>query len=368
MSPAQQAGPVRVLVATPTGSEGQGGIDRLYFYLRQVIAQRGLDGVDIRYFAARGPAEGRRSMLAFPARMLRFAWVLATGGIDIVHLNHSTHGSVYRKAVLALVAAIFGKRIVIHFHGMVTPKDQAAQPFWYKLLGWMARDADRVVVLGRAFAPFFSRTLGAAPERIAVIPNGIPDFAPGIVTPKAPDGEPPLILFAGEVGLRKGADLLLDALAKLETMTPDWRCVMAGNGEVDVFRSHAAGLGLEHKVAFTGWVDSAAVHALMREAAIVVLPSRVEGLPLTLLEGACAGTALVASDVGAITDIVDDGVTGAIVALEPQHIAARLAELLLSPDRLGRAQVEARRAFEQHYEIGRFADHLRGLYLEIAAR
>lgn len=358
------ARPVRVLVVTPTGLAGQGGIDRLYFYLRQVEAVRGPQGVEMLYFAARGPAEGWRSMLGFPARVAAFLWTVVVGGIDIVHLNHSTHGSVYRKAVLAMLAGLAGRRVVIHFHGMVTPQDQAARPLWFRMLGWMARDADRIIVLGRYFAPFFSRAMGAAPERIVVIPNGIPDFAPDIAPPKPHHGAP-LILFAGEVGSRKGADLLVDALGKLAAITPHWRCVMAGNGDVDHFRTLATEAGLAERVSFTGWVDSDAVHALMREAAIVVLPSRVEGLPLTLLEGACAGAALVASDVGAIPDVVVDGVTGAIVALEPQHIAARLAELLLSPERLGRAQAAARDSFVQHYEIGRFADRLRALYLEM---
>jgi glycosyltransferase involved in cell wall biosynthesis len=358
---------LRVLVVTPTGSHGQGGIDRLYFYLRQVVAERGMDGVEISYFAARGDASGWRWAPSFPWRMASFLWTMAALRPDIVHLNHSTHGSVYRKAALARLARLAGGRVIIHFHGMVTPQDQAASPPWYRALGRMARAADRIIVLGRHFAPFFSRTLGASPDRIVVIPNGIPDFAPGLPVERS-GTEPPLILFAGEVGSRKGADLMIAALQRLDPVHADWRCVMAGNGDLAPYREQATAAGLDAKLSFTGWIDSEAVHGLMREAAIVALPSRVEGLPLTLLEGSCAGAALVASDVGAIPDVVIEGVTGAVVPLDPDAIAAALAALLQDPGRLRQAQLASRRMFEEHYEIGRFADRLRELYLEAAGR
>ncbi|WP_460448005.1 glycosyltransferase family 4 protein [Alsobacter sp. SYSU BS001988] len=369
MDPSTQptARPLRALVVTPTGSHGQGGIDRLYFYLRQAVATRGMEGVEISYFAARGGAAGWRWLPSFPLRLMAFLWTLAALRPDIVHLNHSTHGSAYRKAVLAWLARLAGRRVVIHFHGMVTPEDQVASPPWYRALGRMARGADRIVVLGRHFAPFFSRTLGARPDRVVVIPNGIPDFAPGPPAERTGSG-PPLILFAGEVGPRKGADLMIAALQRLDGLHGDWRCVMAGNGDLAPYRAQATAAGLDAKLSFTGWVDSEAVHRLMREAAIVALPSRVEGLPLTLLEGGCAGAALVASDVGAIPDIVIEGVTGAVVPLDPDAIAAALAELLQDPERLRQAQRASRRIFEEHYEIGRFADRLRQLYLEVAGR
>lgn len=357
----QDGRPLRVLVVTPTGREGRGGIDRLYAYLREAAGRGAMPGVALDFFAARGPTEGRRSALTFPLRALAFAARLARGNVDLVHLNHSTHGSAGRKAVLAVIARLFGRPVVTHFHGLVAPADAARNPLWLRWLAGMSRRADRVIVLGRAFVPFLTGH-GVAPEKIAVVPNGIPDFAPGSPTKT----QPPLVLFAGEVGTRKGVDLLIPALAQLAARDLPWACVIAGNGEVARYRAEAEAAGLTGRVHFTGWLSSADTHALMREAAIVVLPSRIEGLPLTLIEGACAGAALVASDVGATADIVRDGVSGRVVALDASSVAAALADLLADPARLAAMGRAARALYEAEFGIDVLAKRLAALYVEVA--
>ena len=360
---AENAGgrPLRVLVVTPTGREGRGGIDRLYAYLRAEAARGGMPGIALDFLAARGPVEGRRSALTFPFRALAFAVRLARA--DVVHLNHSTHGSAGRKWVLAGIARLLRRPVVTHFHGLVAPEDAAANPAWLRLLAGMSRRAERVVVLGGAFVPFFE-ALGVARGRIAVVPNGIPDFRPAA---GARDGVP-LVLFAGEVGTRKGVDLLIPALARLAARGGAWRCLVAGNGEVARYAALARAQGLADRVAFTGWLSSADTHALMRQAAIVVLPSRIEGLPLTLLEGACAGAALVATDVGATSDIVRDGINGRVVAPEPGAIADALGALLADPERLAAMGRASRALYEQEFGIGVLAGRLAALYVEVARR
>ncbi len=357
--------PLRVLVVTPTGREGRGGIDRLYTYLREAEGRGAMPDIALDFFAARGPREGWRSGLSFPSRAAAFALRLARGDVDLVHLNHSTHGSAGRKAVLAGIAHLFRRPVVTHFHGLVTPTDAAANPLWLRLLARMSRRADRVIVLGRAFVPFLAGH-GVALERIAVVPNGIPDFAP-----EAPaKAGPPLVLFAGEVGTRKGVDLLIPALARLirhdGAGTLPWTCVIAGNGEIARYAAQAQAAGLGERVRFTGWLSSADTHALMRQAAVVVLPSRIEGLPLTLIEGACAGAALVASDVGAIPDLVRDGVNGRIVPLDADTLANALADLLAEPARLAAMGRASRALYEDEFGIDVLATRLAALYVAVA--
>lgn len=359
---------VKVVCVTPVGPDGMGGIDRLYFYMRDYLAASGVaPAVDIRYFAARGPSAGNRWLLAFPLRVLAFLWLLITEPVDVVHLNHSTHGSALRKWLLASLAKLFGKVVSCHFHGLVSDADYAANPAWLGLYRALLAKADRIVILGDFFAADLTRRFGVPLEKMVVIPNGIPDFAADLPAPK-PAKDAPLILFAGEVGPRKGAGLLLEALANLRQKGPRWRCIIAGNGDIPEYRAMAQMLGLKDRVSFTGWVDADRMHALMREADIVVLPSRIEALPLSLIEGACAGAALVASNAGASAEIAREGRNGVIVPLESEAIAEALADLIAHPEHLAAMQVESRAVFLEHFRIDQFESAMTAFFLGVARR
>ena len=359
---------VKVVCVTPVGPEGMGGIDRLYFYMREHLKAAGIaPAVDIRYFAARGNAAGNRWLLAFPLRVLAFLWLLLTEPVDVVHLNHSTHGSAVRKWVLASLAKLFGKVVTCHFHGLVSDADYAARPAWLGLYRALLARADRIVILGDVFAADLNRRFGVPLEKMVVIPNGIPDFATDLAVPK-PAREVPLILFAGEVGPRKGAGLLLEALANLRQKGQRWRCTIAGNGDIPEYRAMAQMLGLKDRVTFTGWIDAERMHALMREADIVVLPSRIEALPLSLIEGACAGAALVSSNAGASAEIAREGRNGIIVPLESEAIAEALADLIARPERLAAMQAASRDLFLERFRIDQFESAMTAFFRSVAER
>lgn len=364
----ETGGKVRVLCVTPVGPDGMGGVDRLFYYMRKHAEARGGHGdLDIRYFASRGPRSGIMSMFSFPRRLLTFIWLMMTQSFDVVHINHSTNGSALRKWVLVSIAKLFGNRVSTHFHGMIEDKVFAEKPLWLWTLKSLSAKSDRIVILGDFFSYQFREQLGIPAEKLTIIHNGIPDFAPDIALPKAVDGDR-TILFAGEVGPRKGAGLLLEALAMLRQKAPGWRCVIAGNGDLLEYKAMAKMLGLKDKVRFTGWVTSDDVHELMRAADIVVLPSRVEALPLSLIEGACAGAALVSSNAGASAEVTISGRNGMIVPLESEAIADALARLITNPAMLAAMQTESRRVFVERFRIEQFEQGLRATLLSLAER
>jgi glycosyltransferase involved in cell wall biosynthesis len=230
----------------------------------------------------------------------------------------------------------------------------------------LCRHASRVVVLGETYRRAFIEIVGVPPQKMMVVPNGIPDFTTNIALPK-PRGATVNLVFLGEVGLRKGADVLIEALALLAQRTRAWTCTVAGNGEVARFKSMADALGVAGMVKFTGWIDAEEVHRLARESDIVVLPSRSEALPLTLLEGACAGAALVATPVGEIPDVVRDGVNGVLVGADSRKIAAALERLITQRDILARMQLESRKIYREKFCLDAFAAALRAIYLGLRA-
>src|SRR5690606_20382816 len=107
-----------------------------------------------------------------------------------------------------------------------------------------------------------------------------------------------------------------------------WTATIAGDGEVDTYRRRAEALGLGSRVTFPGWVDGEQVAALLKESNILVLPSRVENLPLSLLEGMGYALCPVVTPVGAVEDVIRNGENGLLVPVgDAGALAAALARV-----------------------------------------
>jgi len=127
--------------------------------------------------------------------------------------------------------------------------------------------------------------------------------------------EKPIILFVGRVDdPRKGLDLVLKAFKKvLEKI--DAMLLVVGKGDQTKARILAKSLGVSEKVVFTGFVDEATLKKFYAICDVYVCPSRLEGFGLTVLEAMAAGKPIVATNVGAIQEIVKSGENGILVAV-----------------------------------------------------
>ncbi len=206
--------------------------------------------------------------------------------------------------------------------------------------------------------------VGFEPGRLVDIPNGIDTvrFAPvdeaarvavagrlGIPT------EGRNVLFAGRLVPIKGVDTLLDAVPLLDD---DVNLVVAGAGELaDRVRAEAAGR-LAGRVTFIGPRDD--MPAVLSACHGWVLPSRGEGLPLSLLEAMASGLAVVATDVGGIGSVVRDGVNGVMVPVDDAvGLAEGIGRALKQRDVLAGA---ARATVVESYSAERMIDRHEQLY------
>jgi exopolysaccharide biosynthesis WecB/TagA/CpsF family protein len=143
----------------------------------------------------------------------------------------------------------------------------------------------------------------------------------------------------------KDVDLLLDAIAMLAERIPDVRALIVGDGpERPRLEQEAANRGLTGRVEFPGYVRQA--WPVLAGFDVFVMTSRYEGLGISALEAMVMGLPVVATAVGGLKEVVEDGVTGFLVAAGPDRLAtatalaARLADLLLDPalrERMGEA-------------------------------
>jgi glycosyltransferase involved in cell wall biosynthesis len=220
------------------------------------------------------------------------------------------------------------------------------------VLGWLTVwTADLVLAPSAATAAEIRRDYlrgfrGRARD-IGVLPNVTGGLAVEPAAAEAGPVEPGYLLFVGRLRIRKGVEVLLEALREV----PAARLLIAGDGEHRAaLESRAAELGLGGAVAFLGRCGASRVRELLRGAAALVVPSIYEGMPLVVLEAMEAGVPLVASRVSGIPEVVEDGTTGWLVPPEdPGALAAALAEVLASPGEARRRGEAGRRRVEERF-------------------
>ena len=308
----------------------------------------------------RGPGGKLGGVACFAAAVARLGWLAARRRVDVVHANMSTRGSAVRKCVLCCVATVWGVPAIMHMHGADLDQfyERLAAP-WQAALRAGLRRCAFVVVLGEGWRRFLIERVRLDPARVIVLDNGVPDPPRRVRDP----ADPPTILFLGRLGARKGVPELLTALASATMVARRWEAVLAGDGEVERFRAMAQQLDLDDRVRFAGWVDRAGAGDLLDRAAMLVLPSHHEGMPMAILEALAHRVAVIATPVGANPEFLRDG-DNALLAPPGDAAALAAAMVRLLDDAPLRATMAGagRLLFEARFDIRLVANRLGALY------
>jgi glycosyltransferase involved in cell wall biosynthesis len=349
-----------VLIATPLGEGGMGGIDRIMDEVRKIARLKKPEHVSISFGATRGQGSILLSPVYLVSFLVRMALLKVFGRIDVLHVNLSSHGSTKRKIIVARWARLLGIPYVIHLHG------SRFRQFWNEsppgvasAITRMFASATRIIVLGNVWKSFVAEKVPSASDRIVIIPNATPTPRLSAVEDQAGRLR---ILFLGRVGARKGVPQLVEALSILPK-GGTWRATIAGDGDVAATRQEIERLGLSDRVALPGWVRPDEVAELLSESDVLVLPSFDENLPMSVIEGMAAGLAIIATPVGAVEDIIIDGKTGLLVPTgDAKAIAASLQFLLEQPELRKTLGENARKWHVERLEIGIYFNRLVDLW------
>jgi glycosyltransferase involved in cell wall biosynthesis len=196
-----------------------------------------------------------------------------------------------------------------------------------------------------------------------IIPNGL-DLAAAVTSPAVPS-DPVRLIFAGRLSIQKNPLFLLEALSRLQQFP--WRLDIYGDGPLKGTAEHQAiELGLESRVFFHGWVTSSQVQTAMESSDILVLPSLSEGLPVVGMQALAAGLAILGSDVGGISDVVQPGENGFLVPVnDPAAFAQRLTSML-NPEVLAGMKQRSRQ-LAHNFDLAVLSRRLETLLTESAA-
>lgn len=210
-------------------------------------------------------------------------------------------------------------------------------PLWRRIYRWSQRRADRVIVNSKA-ALREELAAGLLPARAVHIPNALGRREILPLADRGSLGLPPgpLVLALGQLSREKGHADLIDAWSTVHRGRPDATLALLGDGPLrGELEDRVARAGLGSSVLFLGFRHPAQPY--LRAADLFVQASRTEGLPNSVLEAMAARRAVVATAVGGVPELVEDGTSGLLVPPgRPEALARALLELLGDPARLER--------------------------------
>jgi glycosyltransferase involved in cell wall biosynthesis len=285
----------------------------------------------------------------------------------LLHVHHVWPAADRYLAELAAAAGV--PHLVITEHSLGRSHSRGQQSLKRRELN----RAGAVTAVCGAVAETLVRDYGADRGRIRVVPNGAepPDAAaetPEALAIRTRYGATPLRplwVCVGRLDPPKGQDVLLEAVARVHAAGLPFTLLLAGEGPSRAaLEAKSRALGIADQVHFLGQVAS--IGPLLLAADAVALPSRLEGLPLTLLEAMVRERPVVASAVGGIPEVIEDGVHGRLV---PAGDAAALAEALGEFHRLPKAArllgVEGGRRVRDQFTWKRVAEQFEAVYDEV---
>ncbi|MFN3256044.1 MAG: glycosyltransferase [Ilumatobacter sp.] len=307
-------------------------------------------------------------------------WFDVNGPPDVIHGNYWLSGVVGHHLKHALDVPF-----VSTFHTLARVKAEGGdpEPEWRdRAEAEIIHCADAVCVSCVEEEEQFRRLYGDPRGRIEIVAPGVEQafFAPGARHGARHalglDPDAPMVLFVGRIQPLKGPDVAIRALALLaDHSIDDASLLIVGGasgheGDTETERAHALvdELGLHDRVAFVAPQPHHILSTYYRAADAVIVPSRSESFGLVALEAAACGIPVVASAVGGLLSLVDDGVTGRLIqGRNPADYAAALASIL-GDDALQAAMGAAAVDNARRYTWRAAAQRLRELYIDLAHR
>lgn len=356
----------KILVLGPSRPEFIGGVatfTRGHYRNQYLLNEFEIDTLDS--VSERSPDSGQ------VRRLINSAWLavrltarLLGRRIALVHVHCSAGRSFYQKALLALLARCLGAATVLHLHVGYFSDTYESSSF-KSIIRLGLRLAGRVAVVSGSLASFLKTSC-----RIdaVIVPNCADS---GFFEIESDPASAEDVVFIGKLAESKGILVLLDALGAIREQGYANRVVLAGITHEVLSRESIESMvaaGRLEPVDVLENVSETDIRAILARAAVFVLPSLSEGMPISLLEAMAAGIPSVATTVGGIGEAVTDGEQGLLI--EPGdagQLAAALARLLSAPELRSRMGAAARKTAREKFHPDETGKTLAELYRGLLA-
>jgi glycosyltransferase involved in cell wall biosynthesis len=329
------------------------------------------------------------------AALIRDRWLggaLRGRGVPVTMLRYTSHGfavtlrdlvrlirnrrvavlhthEFFMNALGLMASWVTGVPLVATVHGRNYYADKTRRRVAYRLVG---RFAGRLVTVSESNRRFLAERVGIPPHRVQVIPNGIPlddgASAATLSTLRESLGLNHYNQVIGTVGSLypvKGHKYLIDAAPSVLGRFPQAVFLIVGQGGLrEELEAHAKRLGVAGHLRFLGHRED--VRNLLSIYDIFVLPSLSEGMPLALLEAMAGGVPAVATRVGGVPEVLEDGKTGLVVPPgDSRALADSITTLLEHPPLAKELSEAARQMAATRFSLTRMVTAYEGIYSEL---
>lgn len=282
-------------------------------------------------------------------------WLVATAGIGLKHI--------FRKPFFATMHSTeIGRRNGIHtdYERMI-----------HETEAWLTYEAWKVICCSDYMISHVRWAFGIPPDKLVMVPNGVnfeayarkekedlSQFRSRFALPQEK-----IVLFVGRLVHEKGAHVLVSAVPKVLEKT-NVKLVIVGNGYMkDQLSDLTRRMGIAHKVMFTGFVDDETLRKLQKCADVSVVPSLFEPFGIVALEAMAAGSPVVVSDTGGLSEIVNHDVDGVKVYTgNPDSLAWGITKVLTDEGFANRLRANAYKKVQEKYNWDTIAQQTKTVY------
>lgn len=280
------------------------------------------------------------------------------GRYDVVHIHAEG------PAAFCFIPKLFRKRVVVTVHGLDWQREKWKSGFGAKYIHlgekMAVKHADEIIVLSKGVQRYFMDTYG---RETVFIPNGVnrPEIKHAdIINKRFGLSKDSYILYLGRIVPEKGEHYLIDAFKQIGT---DKKLVIAGGSSdtdeyMDRLKKMAQG---DERIVFTGFVQGQMLEELYSNAYIYVLPSDLEGMPLSLLEAMSYGNCCLVSDIKECTEVIEDKAE-VFRKSDIDDLRIRLQELCSREDLVQKYKKDAAEYICGRYDWNKIVDKTLELY------
>ncbi|WP_080837303.1 glycosyltransferase family 4 protein [Cohnella massiliensis] len=336
------------------------------FSLPKRIRNKGQEDIEFETFDWRDFA-GNPTVDKYIQTLKDYIWWIRLrlkGSYDLIHAHHPVAALAMRRIypdtpILMTVHSSFEKELILN--GRIA-EGGPEHRFLTSLYGELERKTDALMTVSHSFARYMGKFL-AAPEAVRVMPNGYDERR---FKPISHDNEVTQLVTVCRLVPAKGIDILLRACAELRRRGRPFVLHIIGDGPIrEELESLAQQLGIYEDTIFYGYM----LHPeeLMPFFDVFVLPSRAEAFGSVFAEAALCLLALVGTDVGGISEQIEDGVNGRLVPPnDPDALAEALDNMIVDPHfRYEMARAAWNKA-KKAYSLNRVISELKKIYLDMA--